>query len=96
MPVLEEFNSTSAVTRDYDFVPENRTFILQATGLTSTNTLDVHIQNATGTEQLYLNGEKIQLTATHMATSITGPFRFKIVKPGTDALRVELYESKYK
>jgi len=95
MPVLEEFNTTSAVTRDYDFVPENRTFTLQATGLTGANTLDVHTQNASGTEQLYLNGEAVQLTSTHMATLIHGPFRFKIVKTGADALRVELYESKY-
>jgi len=95
MPVLEEFNTTSAVTRDYDFIPENRTFTLQATGLTGANTLDIYIQNATGTEQLYIDGAKVQLTSTHMATPIHGPFKFKIVKTGADALRVELYESKY-
>jgi len=92
MPVLEEFNVTSAATSaDWIIVEMGKTFTIAQTGLSTGETIDVHIENATGTEQLYLNDEKVQLTSTHMATPVHGPFRFKIVKGVTaSGIRVEL------
>jgi len=94
MPVLEEFNTTAAATSaDWIFVRTQRTFSISQTGLGAGETLDVHIQNATGTEQLYLNGKAIQLTPTHMMTSVHGPCRFKLVKSVTaSGIRVELLQ----
>jgi len=92
MPVLEEFNVTAAVTSaDWLFVRMGRTFTIAQTGLGSGETLDVHIENATGTEQLYIHDETIQLTPTHMMTPVHGPCRFKLVKGVTvSGIRVEL------
>jgi hypothetical protein len=94
MSVLEEFNTTVAATSaDWIFVRMQRTFSVAQTGLSAGETLDVHVQNATGTEQLYLNGEAVQLTPTHMITSVHGPCRFKLVKGITaSGIRVELLQ----
>jgi len=92
MPVLEEFNTTAAATSaDWIFVRMQRTFTIAQTGLSAGETLDVHIENATGTEQLYIKGEAIQLASTHMMTPVHGPCRFKLVKGITvSPLRVDL------
>jgi hypothetical protein len=51
MPVLEEFNTTAAATSaDWIFVAMGQTFSIAQTGLGVGETLDVHVQNATGTE----------------------------------------------
>jgi len=94
MPVLEEFDTSAAATSaDWIFVRMQRTFSVVQTGLGSGETLDVHVQNATGTEQLYLNGEAVQLTPTHMMTPVHGPCRFKLVKGVTaSGIRVELLQ----
>jgi hypothetical protein len=92
MPVLEEFNTTAAATSaDWIFVRMGRTFSITQTGLGVGETLDVHVQNATGTEQLYIHDETIQLTPTHMMTPVHGPCIFKLVKGVTaSGIRVEL------
>jgi len=94
MPVLEEFNTTAAATgADWIFVRMQRTFSVVQTGLGAGETLDVHVQNATGTEQLYRNDEAVQLTPMHMITAIYGPCRFKLVKGITaSGIRVELLQ----
>jgi hypothetical protein len=94
MPVLEEFDTTAAVTSaEWIFVRMQRTFSVAQTGLSAGETLDVHIQNATGTEQLYRNDEAIQLSSMHMMTAIYGPCRFKLVKGITaSGIRVELLQ----
>jgi len=93
MPVLSEFNTTAAATSaDWIFVEMGQTFSVAQTGLSTGETIDVHIENATGTEQLYLNDEAVQLTPTHMMTSVHGPCRFKLVKGATASpVRVELF-----
>jgi len=92
MPVLEEFDTTAAVTSaEWIFVRMGKTFSITQTGLGVGETLDVHIENATGTEQLYIKNEAVQLTPTHMMTPVHGPCRFKLVKGATvSPLRVEL------
>ncbi len=92
MPVLEEFNTTAAATSaDWIFVAMGQTFSVAQTGLGAGETIDVHIQNATGTEQLYIKDEAVQLTPTHMMTPVHGPCRFKLVKGATASpVRVEL------
>ncbi len=92
MTILAEFNTTAAATSaDWIFVAMRQTFSIAQTGLGVGETLDVHIQNATGTEQLYIKDEVIQLTSTHMMTPIHGPCRFKLVKGATASpVRVEL------
>jgi hypothetical protein len=94
MPVLEEFDTTAATTSaDWVFVRMQRTFSVAQTGLGTGETLDVHIQNASGTEQLYVNDEAVQLTPMHMITTIHGPCRFKLVKGITaSGIRVELLQ----
>jgi len=94
MPVLEEFNTVAAVTSaNWIFVRTKRTFSISQTGLGAGETLNVHIQNSIGTEQLYINDQAIQLTPTHMMAPVHGPCKFKLVKGITaSGLRVEILE----
>jgi hypothetical protein len=94
MPVLEEFNTTAAATSaDWIFVRMQKTFSVAQTGLSAGETLDVHIQSASGTEQLYIKEEAVQLTSTHMMTPVHGPCKFKLVKGVTaSGIRVELLQ----
>jgi len=93
MPILEEFNTPAAATSaDWIFVAMGQTFSIAQTGLGVGETLDVHVQNATGTEQLYIKNEAVQLTSTHMMTPVHGPCKFKLVKGATVLpVRVELF-----
>ncbi len=93
MPILEEFNTIApATSADWIFVEMGKTFSIAQTGLGAGETLDVHVQNATGTEQLYIKDEAIQLTPTHMMTTVHGPCKFKLVKGATvSPVRVELF-----
>jgi len=91
MPVLEEFNTTAAINNSgFIIVKAGKTFSIAQTGLGVGETLDVHIQNAIGSEQLYINDKAIQLSSTHMITAIHGPCKFKLVKGITaSGIRVE-------
>jgi len=91
MPVLEEFNTTAAINNSgFIIVKAGKTFSITQTGLGVGETLDVHVQNATGTEQLYIKGEAVQLTPAHMMTPVHGPCKFKLIKGITaSGIRVE-------
>jgi hypothetical protein len=92
MSILKEFNTTAAVSSlDWIFIRTQRTFSITQAGLGIGETLNIHVQNNTGSEQLYINGEAVQLSSTHMMTTIDGPCKIKLIKGVTaTGVRVEL------
>jgi hypothetical protein len=69
-------------------VPDGKTITVQASGLTSGQTVEIHQRSGTGSVLSYYDGNAMTLTPETTQRQITGPWEFRVKKGVTASCEV--------